>query len=57
MSADSLSGQMRIAAMSLLGSLDDQQRELAARPFADDAARRWLEYRPRLAARAHASPS
>jgi Protein of unknown function (DUF3500) len=47
MSADPLPGQMRIAAMSLLAGLDGQQRKLAARPFADDAARRWLEYRPR----------
>src|SRR2546430_2667047 len=47
MSADSLAGQMRAAASSLLASLDGEQRELAARPFADDAARRWLEYRPR----------
>ncbi len=47
MSADSLAGQMRTAAMSLLGALDEGQRGLAARPFADDAARRWLEYRPR----------
>ena len=47
MSADSLAGQMRAAARSLLASLDGGQRELAARPFADDAARRWLEYRPR----------
>src|SRR5215470_11831121 len=47
MSADSLADQMRTAARSLLVSLDGQQRELAARPFADDAARRWLEYRPR----------
>jgi hypothetical protein len=47
MSEDSLPGQMRSAAMSLLAGLDDQQRKLAARPFADDAARRWLEYRPR----------
>ncbi len=47
MSADSLPGQMRIAAMSLLAGLDDEQRTLAARPFTDDAARRWLEYRPR----------
>jgi hypothetical protein len=46
MSADSLPGQMRSAAMSLLAALDDNQRELAARPFADDRARRWLEYRP-----------
>jgi hypothetical protein len=47
MSADSLAGQMRAAARSLLAALDGEQRELAARPFADDAARRWLEYRPR----------
>ena len=46
MSADPLAGQMRIAAASLLAGLDDGQRELAARPFGDDAARRWLEYRP-----------
>src|SRR5882762_461099 len=38
---------MRAAAVALLGRLDEDQRELAARPFADDAARRWLEYRPR----------
>src|SRR5215471_15689790 len=47
MSADSLAGQMRAAARVLLAGLDDSQCELAARPFADDAARRWLEYRPR----------
>jgi hypothetical protein len=47
MSADSLAGQMRTAAMALLGRLDPGQRALAVRPFADDAARRWLEYRPR----------
>jgi Protein of unknown function (DUF3500) len=47
MSGDSLPGQMGIAATSLLAGLDDEQRALAARPFADDAARRWLEYRPR----------
>ena len=44
---DSLPGQMRSAATSLLAGLDGEQRRLAARPFADDAARRWLEYRPR----------
>jgi hypothetical protein len=33
--------------MALLGALDEEQRRLAARPFTDDAARRWLEYRPR----------
>jgi len=37
---------MRTAATALLAALDDGQRSLAARPFADDAARRWLEYRP-----------
>ena len=47
MSAESLAGQMRTAARALLAGLDDTQRELAARPFGDDAARRWLEYRPR----------
>ena len=47
MSVDSLPGQMRSAATSLLAGLDSEQRRLAARPFADDAARRWLEYRPR----------
>ena len=38
---------MRSAALALLAALDDEQRALAARPFEDDAARRWLEYRPR----------
>ena len=47
MTAESLPGQMRIAAMSLLAGLDGGQRALASRPFTDDAARRWLEYRPR----------
>jgi len=47
MGADSLAGQMRTAARSLLVSLDAGQREFAALPFADGAARRWLEYRPR----------
>jgi len=42
MSADSLAGQMRDAARSLLADLGDEQRALAARPFTDDAARRWL---------------
>jgi Protein of unknown function (DUF3500) len=46
MAADSLPGEMRSAATVLLQALDDEQRALAARPFADDAARRWLEYRP-----------
>lgn len=47
MSADSLPGQMRSTAISLLDALDDKQRKLAGRPFSDDAGRRWLEYRPR----------
>jgi hypothetical protein len=38
---------MRSAAKILLDSLDDQQRALAALRFADEGARRWLEYRPR----------
>jgi Protein of unknown function (DUF3500) len=38
---------MRSAVNKLLAALDDQQRALAARSFTDDAARRWLEYRPR----------
>src|SRR5712691_11862794 len=48
MAADSLPGQMRSAATTLLAALDGPQRELAARSFTDDNARRWLEYRPRL---------
>ena len=41
-----LPGQMRGAAAALLGLLTDGQKALAALPFADDKARRWLEYRP-----------
>src|SRR5260370_34692589 len=37
---------MRAAAAAALKALTGPQRELAARPFAADAARRWLEYRP-----------
>ena len=47
MPANGLPGQMRSAALALLAALDAQQRALAAQPFEDDAARRWLEYRPR----------
>ncbi len=43
----SLAGQQRAAASALLAALDRPSRSLAAHPFADDAARRWLEYRPR----------
>jgi hypothetical protein len=46
MDRDSLAGQMRSAATAVLNALPGEQRDLAARPFADDAARRWLEYRP-----------
>src|SRR5580692_2016478 len=46
MAADSLSAQMRSAAAVLLTALDGEQHALAARSFDDDAARRWLEYRP-----------
>jgi Protein of unknown function (DUF3500) len=46
MTADSLPGRMRSVATSLLAALDEEQRSLAGRPFADEGARRWLEYRP-----------
>ncbi len=38
---------MATAAGTLLDALTDEQRGQAALPFADDAARRWIEYRPR----------
>jgi Protein of unknown function (DUF3500) len=41
-----LPAEMRSAATALLGALTGGQRALAALPFTDDAARRWLEYRP-----------
>jgi hypothetical protein len=47
MTADTLPGQMRSTALTLLSTLDEEQQRLTARPFTDDAARRWLEYRPR----------
>jgi hypothetical protein len=47
MASDSLPDRMRTLAAVLLGELDDRQRALAALPFADEDARRWLEYRPR----------
>jgi len=37
---------MREAATVLLQALDSGQRELAALPFSDEAARRWIEYQP-----------
>jgi hypothetical protein len=39
-----LAGEMRAAARALLATPDGAA---AAAPFADDAARRWIEYRPR----------
>jgi hypothetical protein len=46
MSLDTLPGELAAAASGLLAALTGEQRELAALPFGDDAARRWLEYRP-----------
>jgi Protein of unknown function (DUF3500) len=46
MAAKGVAGGMRSAAAALLAALDAGQRGLAARPFDDEAARRWLEYRP-----------
>ncbi|BCB91533.1 DUF3500 domain-containing protein [Phytohabitans suffuscus] len=47
MAADGVPGEMSEAAGALLAALGGEQRSLASRPFADDAARRWIEYRPR----------
>jgi Protein of unknown function (DUF3500) len=41
-----LAAQMSRAASALLNALDERQRDLAALPFEDGKARRWLEYRP-----------
>jgi Protein of unknown function (DUF3500) len=46
MSASDLAATMRSAALGLLRELDDEQRALAALSFGDEAARRWVEYRP-----------
>jgi hypothetical protein len=46
MTTPGVAAQMRRAARNLLRELDDQQHALAALPFGDDAARRWIEYRP-----------
>jgi len=37
---------MKEAAVKFLAALNDDQSALAALPFEDDAARRWVEYRP-----------
>jgi Protein of unknown function (DUF3500) len=42
----SLAATMRSAAGVLLAALDESQRAQCAYPFADEAARRWIEYRP-----------
>jgi hypothetical protein len=46
MTGEGTAARMRSAATALLGVLDDEQRAQAALPFGDEAARRWLEYRP-----------
>ena len=46
MNGDGLAGQMATLAAELLGSMTSEQRARAAHDFADDGARRWLEYRP-----------
>jgi Protein of unknown function (DUF3500) len=46
MTEDGIAGEMRRTATTLLRQLDDDQRALAQLPFTNDAARRWLEYRP-----------
>jgi hypothetical protein len=46
MTSEGVAARMRAATTALLQALDDEQRELAERPFGDEAARRWLEYRP-----------
>jgi hypothetical protein len=47
MAAAALTEAMTQAARELLAALAEDQLALAALPFGDDAARRWLEYRPR----------
>ena len=46
MTADHVAAQMRSAATGLLEALEGEQRAAAALPFDDEAARRWIEYRP-----------
>lgn len=46
MAGDEIAAQMRHDAGALLRELDDEQRQRAALRFSDDAARRWIEYRP-----------
>ncbi|MCW3818061.1 DUF3500 domain-containing protein [Micromonospora sp. DR5-3] len=44
---DPLPERMRAAAGAWLAALDEPARQRARHDFADEAARRWLEYRPR----------
>ncbi|MEU4381408.1 DUF3500 domain-containing protein [Micromonospora echinofusca] len=44
---DPLPEQMRTAATALLAALDEPARDQATHRFDDEAARRWIEYRPR----------
>jgi Protein of unknown function (DUF3500) len=46
MTGEGAAARMRSAAAALLGELDDAQRAQAAFSFGDEAARRWIEYRP-----------
>jgi hypothetical protein len=46
MTSDSTAAQMRRAATAFLQALTEEQRDQATFAFGDDAARRWLEYRP-----------
>ena len=46
MAGEQIAAQMRHEAAALLRELDDGQRKLVALEFGDDAARRWIEYRP-----------
>jgi len=46
MASGDTAAQMRQAARALLRELDEEQHELAVLSFDNDAARRWLEYRP-----------
>ncbi|HET9897389.1 MAG TPA: DUF3500 domain-containing protein [Streptosporangiaceae bacterium] len=46
MAGDETAVRMRREAGALLRELDSDQRELVALAFGDDAARRWIEYRP-----------
>jgi hypothetical protein len=46
MASSDTAANMRAATAALLRELDGEQRELAALSFDNDAARRWVEYRP-----------